>query len=338
MSKVIHTLITLPIKKRHLKRLQAISERLLITVHPAATAEEVPEEIWQPAHVLFTYRAIPLPEQVPAIRWMQYYLAGVENLLSMPIAQKEDLQITSMSGANAPIVAEHALALLLSLGRQLPYLYDFQIRNMWLENRKSYQPQPLRGSTVGIVGYGSVGRELARLLQPFDVEILVTKSDAMHPEDQGYIIDGLGDPQGGLFSRMYPPQALRSMLQLCDFVVITTPLTKKTRGMFSTVQFKALKPTTYLVDVSRGGVVDHAALLTALQEERLAGAGLDVFPEEPLPVDSLLWEIPNVIVTPHVAGVSPAYLDAAVELFSTNLERYLNDESLLNIVDPKKGY
>lgn len=338
MSKVIHILITLPIKKRHLKRLQAISDRLLITVHPAATVEEVPEEIWQPAHVLFTYRAIPLPEQVPAIRWMQYYLAGVENLLSMPIAQKEDLQITSMSGANAPIVAEHALALLLSLGRQLPYLYDFQIRNMWLEDRKSYQPQPLRGSTVGIVGYGSVGRELARLLQPFDVEILVTKSDAMHPEDQGYVIDGLGDPQGGLFSRMYPPQALRSMLQLCDFVVITTPLTKKTRGMFSTVQFKALKSTTYLVDVSRGGVVDHAALLTALQEERLAGAGLDVFPEEPLPVDSVLWEMSNVIVTPHVAGISPAYLDVAVDLFSANLERYLNDESLLNTVDPTKGY
>ena len=191
---------------------------------------------------------------------------------------------------------------------------------------------------MGIIGYGSLGRELARLLKPFGVTILATKRDVMHPEDQGYTPEGLGDPEGDLFDRLYPPEATRSMLGLCDFVVIALPLTSATQRAFGKEEVEAMKRGAVLVDVGRGGVLDHDALLDALDEGRLSGVGLDVFPEEPLDADNFLWEQQNVIITPHLAGISPHYLQQGVDLFAANLARYLSSEPLFNIIDIKKGY
>ncbi|TAK12849.1 MAG: D-2-hydroxyacid dehydrogenase [Anaerolineae bacterium] len=338
MTDVIHTLITVPLEDELIARIRAVSERLLVTHHPTKPGEAIPDEIWAPTEVLLTYRAFPEPEQCPALRWVQYYLAGVDSLAQHPILTRDGVQATSMSGANASQTAEHALALLLALGHNLPGFLAMQGRSEWLPNRSDYHPLELRGSTVGIVGYGSIGRQLARLLRGMGATVLASKRDLMQLEDDGYQPEGQGDPEGDMFTRLYPSQALKTMFKECDFVVVTVPITEHTRGLIGAAELTALRPHACLVDVSRGGVVDADALLKALGNNQLAGAGLDVFLEEPLPADSLLWAMPNVIITPHVAGVSDHYDARAVDLFIANLQRYLDGRPLMNRVDFNRGY
>jgi phosphoglycerate dehydrogenase-like enzyme len=214
-----------------------------------------------------------------------------------------------------------------------------QQRREWPADRwGKFAPVEIRGSTVGLVGYGSLNRELARMLKPMGAKILAAKLNARWPQDEGYTPEGLGDPQGDLFDRLYPFQALHSMLMLCDFVVVAVPLTTRTRRMISKPEFESMKPGAFLVDLSRGGIVDEGALLDALETRRLGGAALDVFDVEPLPPSSPLWAVPNVIITPHIAGISRLYLERALVMFRVNLTRYVDGEPLLNLYDPEKGY
>jgi phosphoglycerate dehydrogenase-like enzyme len=188
------------------------------------------------------------------------------------------------------------------------------------------------------VGYGSIGQRLARLLQSFNVTILASKRDLLAEGRADFQVDGQGDPQAELVRRLYPGKAVASMLKECDYVVVTVPLTAETRGLIGAKQLAAMKPSSFLVDVSRGGVVDHAALVQALEKGQLAGAGLDVFPVEPLPSDSPLWSMANVIVSPHVAGLSPHYVERAFLLFKENLRRYVAGEELVNKLDLEREY
>jgi phosphoglycerate dehydrogenase-like enzyme len=256
-----------------------------------------------------------------------------------PILQQDGLIVTTLSGAAASQVAEHALAMLLALGRKLPALLAAQKKAEWPKDRyERFAPVELRGATVGIVGYGSIGRQLACLLRPLGATVLATKRDAMHPEHSGYTPEGSGDPGGDLVERLYPSAALRSMLKNCQFVVVTVPLTDETHGLIGAKMLAALPAGALLVDVSRGGVVDTPALLAALKEGKLAGAALDVFPEEPLPADSPLWAQPNLVISPHISGHSPHYNERAAHLFSENIHRYLAGLSLYNVFEKNRGY
>jgi phosphoglycerate dehydrogenase-like enzyme len=334
---IVRVLVALPLEDELVERIQAVSPQVKVSVSP--DREIFSEEAWRRAEVLFTWKVLPAHDQAPRLRWIQYYLAGTEKLIEAEISKKPDLIVTSMSGANAPQVAEHAVGMLLALGRQMPQLMKDQQESKWSKTAGTrFEPLNLRGSTVGIVGYGSIGRQIARLLRPFGCVILASKRNAMDPTDNGYAPDGAGDPQGEFFDRLYPGKTLRAMFKECDFVVVTVPLTKETNGMIGAEQLASLREGAYLVDVSRGGVIDHEALVEALQNETLAGASLDVFPEEPLPEESPLWKMPNVILTPHIAGISPHYDRQAVDLFCENLRRYLNNEPLYNRVDLERGY
>jgi phosphoglycerate dehydrogenase-like enzyme len=225
------------------------------------------------------------------------------------------------------------------LGHKAPEMFRFQQQKVWHEHRiEKLEPIELRGSTVGIVGYGSIGREVARLLFSYGAKVLATKRDVMHPEDDGYVPEGLGDPQGNYFDRLYPNEALNAMLKECDFVVVSPPLTDETYHLISTEQFAAMKAGAFLVNVSRGQVVDTNALIEAARSGRLGGAVLDVFEEEPLPAESPLWDLPNVVITPHIAGISKRNMDTLVDLFVTNLGRYLKGQKLYNLIDPEQGY
>jgi phosphoglycerate dehydrogenase-like enzyme len=229
--------------------------------------------------------------------------------------------------------------MVLALGHRLPDLMAAQRKAEWPRDRwERFLPLELRGSTVGVVGYGSIGRQVAHLLQPFGAFIVANKLHAMHPEDKGYVPAGMGDPDGDLVFRLYPAQALRSMLKECDFVVITVPKTETTKNMFGADEFEAMKPTAFLIDVSRGGIIETKALINALKEQKIAGAALDVFDEEPLPSDSPLWKLPNLMITPHISGNTPYYNERAVELFTENLLRYLADLPLFNRIDLEQGY
>jgi phosphoglycerate dehydrogenase-like enzyme len=339
MSKTVQVLITIAFPESLVSPLKGISPRLNITVQGAQKVEEIPPDLWAQTEVLYTDRIIPAPEQAPNLHWVQLHWAGADHALDLPIIQKADLILTNLSGASASQVAEFALTMMLALGHHLPALAANQSRGDWPRDRwNRFTPQELRNSTLGIVGYGSIGRQAARLLHTFGTTILAAKRDAMHPEDTGYIPEGLGDPNGDLVNRLYPSQALRSMLKECDYVLVTVPLTRDTRGLIGAAELAAMKPSAYLIDVSRGGVVDQAALAAALRDKKIAGAALDVFPDEPLPPDSPLWKLPNVIVSPHVSGYSRHYDERAMALFAENLHRYLADLPLYNQVNLERGY
>jgi phosphoglycerate dehydrogenase-like enzyme len=339
MPETIEVLITLPFPEDLLAQLRGVSPRLNITVQKARTPQDVPGNVWKRTEVLYTNRVLPSPDQVPKLRWIQFHWAGVDHAIDDPLLRKPELVATSLSGAAAPQMAEYVLLMLLALGHHLPDMIDHQIRSEWPKDRwERFSPQELSESTVGIVGYGSIGRQIARLLQGFGATILATKRDVMHPEDKGYAPKGLGDPAGEFVRRLYPPQALVSMIKECDFVVISVPLTTETENLIGEKEIAALKPSAFLVDVSRGVILNQEALITALRERRIGGAALDVFPEEPLPPESPLWNFPNVIISPHISGNTPFYDERAVELFSENLHRYLAGMPLYNLINPERGY
>lgn len=339
MSETIEVLMTLQYPPEQVARLKAISSRLNITVLPAMKAEEIPAEVWARTEVLYTDSVVPAPAQAPNLRFIQFHYAGVDFAADAPIMRKPDLIAATLSGAMSTGVAEYAVAMLMALGHHLPDLLGNQAKAEWPQERwERLTPVELRGSTVGLVPYGSISREIARLLVPFDVSILAAKRNAMDPTDHGYMPEGLGDPEGNLFKRLYPIEALKSMLKECDFVVVSLPLTPETRGLIGAAELAALKPGAYLVDCGRGWVIDQPALIQALQEKRIAGAALDVFPQEPLPPENPLWRMPNVIITPHIAGVSKNYDLRAATMFAENLRRYIEGAAIYNRFDPEKGY
>jgi phosphoglycerate dehydrogenase-like enzyme len=338
-SSSIEVLVTIPFQEHQIAQLRQISPRLQIHVLPVRKAEEIPVDQWARAEVLYTDRILPAPGQVPLLKWLQFHYAGIDFALEMPLLQKKDLQITTLSGAAAPQMAEYAMTMILALGHRTLELRQSQEKSDWPRDRwERFKPLELRDSTVGIVGYGSIGREIARLARAFGATVLATKRDAMHPEDLGYIIPGLGDPGGDLFHRLYPATAVRAMIKECDFVVVTVPLTPETRGIIGAGELAVMKPGAYLIHIARGGVVDQSALLSVLQERKIAGAALDVFQEEPLPSNSPFWKLNNVIISPHIAGISTHYDERALNLFIENLKRYLTGAALLNRLDSERGY
>jgi phosphoglycerate dehydrogenase-like enzyme len=339
MAKKIEALTTIPFPESVMQRLKEVSPHLHLTMHPAQKVEDISADQWKDIEILYTDLLVPDLALAPNLRWIQYHYAGIDFLQGTPLLQKPELIITSMSGASAIQEGEYILGMMLALGHRMPELFQNQSRHEWPTDRwEKFTPFELHGTTVGLVGYGSIGREVARMLQPHNVKVLAVKRDVMHPVDTGYTIEGHGDPEGNLFHRLYPVQAIKSMISECDFVVVSLPLTPETRGLIGAEELKAMKPGAYLIVVSRGGIVDEAALLEALTEKRLAGAALDVFAKEPLPAENPLWKLPNVILTPHVSGFSPKYKERAGMMFAENLDRYLHGEPMLNKFDPERSY
>jgi phosphoglycerate dehydrogenase-like enzyme len=341
MKKECHILATLDLNKDSRKRIAAAGDGIHLTVIPTRDADKVPDERWAETDILYTWNVLPEPEKAPNLRWIQFGSAGVDPFLDHPLLGRDDLVATSMSGAITGQIAEYVLMALLAFGRRLPKLMRFQREHKWPEHNERWQgftPIELRYSTVGILGYGSIGRQVARLLQPFGAQVLAAKHDIMHPEDTGYSAEGMGDPQGDFFHRLYPIEALHSLLAASDFVVAALPLTDETHHILDAAAFEAMRETAFLVNVGRGELVDQDALVTALKEGKLAGAALDVFEEEPLREDSPLWKMENVILSPHISGMGSHVEEETVSLFVANLNRYLADLPLYNQIDLQRGY
>lgn len=335
----IEVLTTVPFPEAVMQQLRSLSPRIRITFNPATKNEEISREVWQRTEVLYTDILLPDLTQVPNLKWVQFHYAGVDFIHGSDLLNRKELKITSMSGASAIQEGEYILMMLLALGHHMKDLAVNQGKAEWPEDRwNRFSPVELTGSTVGLVGYGSISREVARLLRPFNVTVLAAKRDVMHPEDRGYNIEGHGDPGGDYFSRLYPIEALKSMLKECDYVVVTVPLTPSTNGLIGEEELRSMKPGAFLVHVSRGGVVNEKALLQVLTEKHLAGAAVDVFSQEPLPPENPLWKAPNLILTPHVSGFSPKYKERAGIMFAENLKRYLRADPLLNEYQPERHY
>jgi phosphoglycerate dehydrogenase-like enzyme len=200
-----------------------------------------------------------------------------------------------------------------------------------------FVPEELNGKTIGIVGYGSIGRHVARLADVFGMRVLAMKRNPQHA-DVGFQFTDVGDPEGALPDRYYTPHQLHALLSESDVVLIAVPLTPQTQELFDEAAFQAMKSTAFLVNIARGGVCKETALIDALKQQRIAGAALDVFHQEPLPPDHPLWHLPNTFISPHIAGLTPHYNERAATIFEENLRRYLAGEPLYNIVDKTEGY
>jgi phosphoglycerate dehydrogenase-like enzyme len=248
------------------------------------------------------------------VRWVHFVTSGIERGLAMGLP--EGAIVSNSAGVRATTVAEHALALLLALVRQLPALRIPQSAHRWARVEMDSKLASLQGMTVCIVGLGNIGREIARKLKAFDARCIgVSRTPA---ED--------GDIQP-VFSR----ERIGDAFAMSDAVVVATTADPSSRHLVGADALAQVKPGAFLVNIARGEIVDEAAMVAALRDGRLAGAGLDVTEVEPLPEGSPLWDLPNVIVTPHVAGAGARDYDQQRKLFGENLERFLAGKPLLNL-------
>ena len=288
--------------------------------------------------VIFTFRVPPGIEQsAPTLKWIQLLSAGVDHALHGRLA--DSVAITSASGIHAAPIAEYTIASMLSFAHRFHQLMRAQMRREWGRNGDFMASvDVLRGKTIGIVGYGSIGRETARLARAFGMRVLALKRDPAARTDRGWMPPGLGDPDGSIPERFYGPDERIEMLGQSDFISVTLPATAATRAFLGARELAAMRPHAYIVNIGRGDVIDQSALIEALREKRIAGAGLDVFEREPLEPESALWEMENAILSPHMSGAFKGYVEAACGLFAENLRRFANGRPLFNRVDPALGY
>jgi len=258
-----------------------------------------------------------------SLRWLQQWGAGADWLLRTPEAVQHEFVLTSASGVHAIPISEQIIGYLLAFARGLHRSICAQVKHQWHRETKQSLFE-LANKTMVLVGVGAIGARTAEIAVALGMRVLGVRRE----------------PQTELpnIEAMYGPNQLLEILPLADFVVLTIPLTEETKGMIGERELRAMKSTAYIVNIGRGATIDQDALIQALQDGWIAGAGLDVFTPEPLPQDSPLWEMENVIITGHYAGMTPEYDNRALEILLENLSRYRAGQELINVVDKKLGY
>ncbi len=327
----INVLMTSSLDEASMQQITAVSSRIKLTSVSElikaekkgdAAAEKQMDALLATAEIIYGFS---LPENVidraPKLKWFQTVSAGVDRFLDDKFRESSVI-MTSVSGIHSVPIGEFVLGMMLMLAKQAPLAFQQKQQQQW----KPFVPMILRSKTVGIVGLGNIGREVARLAKAFGMRVVATRRSARQSQRARYV------------DRLFAPDQLLKLLSESDFVVLTLPLTKETHSIIGEAELRSMKPTAYLINVARGQVVDEEALVHALEENRIAGAGLDVFTKEPLPADSRLWQLPNVIISPHVAGLMEDYGVQATAVFCANLRRYLAGKRLINVVDKERGY
>jgi phosphoglycerate dehydrogenase-like enzyme len=257
------------------------------------------------------------------LRWIHSPAAGVASML-FPAVRESEVLLTNSRGIAAVAVAEHAFALLLALARGVGTGVRRQGERRWAQEELGSLPT-LQGRCLGIVGLGSIGQQMARIGSGFGMRIIGTRRRV-----------GEASPPG--VERVVAPAELANLLQESDVVMLAAPLTSETRALIGWPELRQMKPTAWLINVARGKLIREEDLVAALRAGTIAGAGLDVFEHEPLDPSSPLWSLPNVVITPHVAGFREGYWDAALEVFASNLELLLRGGTPANPVDRDAGY
>ena len=327
----VNVVVTAELDDERLRRITAISPRIKVTDVSAliraeqsgdAIAKKKLDDLLAEAEVVFGFRfPQDLITRSPKLKWIQASSAGVNRFLDTEMLESP-VMMTNIRGVQSPTIAEFVLSFMLMFVKQAPQCFQLKQEKQW----KRLSPTTLRSKTVGILGLGSIGGEVARLAKTFGMRVLATRRSTKQVGRARYV------------DIMFPPDRLHQLLAESDFVVIALPLTPETVKFIDEEKLRAMKPTAYLINIARGDIVDEKALIRALEEHWIAGAGLDVFATEPLPTDSLLWELPNVIISPHIAGSFEDRAMQGTEIFLENLRRYLAGKKLLNAVNKKRGY
>ena len=259
----------------------------------------------------------------PNLRWVHSRSVGLERTM-FPELIESPVPLTNGVGVFSASLGEFALAAILYFAKNFRRMIRNQMAGVW----EAFDVMPVSGHTVGIVGYGDIGRAVAARVRPLGMSVLAVKRHALP-------VHGKEDP---LVEQVYTPDRRAEMLSRCDYVVVAAPLTAETRGMIGEPEFAAMKPTAVVINVGRGPVINEGALVRALSTNRIKGAALDVFDEEPLPKGQPFYKLENVLLSPHCADHTPGWLDDAMRFFLAQFERFRRGEPLLNVVDKKLGY
>jgi len=260
------------------------------------------------------------------LKWLHSTAAGVGQLM-YPELRKSGIEVTNASGVHRIPMAEHILGILIALARRFPDCFRYQQQSLWAQQElwnAPIRPRELRGQVLLFIGFGAIGREVAKIIRPLGMRVwAVTRS---------------GRAEEGLAEQVFPASKLDEVLPQADFVVLAAPETPETRKMIGPREFGLMKPSAYFMNVSRGALVDEPALISALEQRKIAGAALDVASQEPLPPENPLWKLDNAFITPHMSAVSEHLWERQTDLLMENLERWFAGDELLNRVDLNRGY
>jgi phosphoglycerate dehydrogenase-like enzyme len=309
-----------PVEEKHLRQIAAVAPKAQLV---DAGQERVADEILKADIFCGHAKAHPVPwdevVRLGRLKWTQSSAAGLDHCL-VPSVVESDIVVTSASGVLADQVAEHAVALMTGLLRSLPVFFRAQQAKEFIRR----PTRDLHRATIGIIGFGGNGRRIAEVLHVFKTRIIATDVFPVDKPDH--------------VAALWPADRLDGLLAESDVVVLAAPLLPSTRGMIDARALERMKCGAILINMARGGLVVESALVDALRSGQLAGAGLDVTEIEPLPAESPLWDMPNVIITPHVGGQSATRIDDMTNFFCENLARWQTGRPLLNLVDKKLGF
>ncbi len=269
------------------------------------------------------------PQQITAaknLRWIHSTAAAVHQLI-FPELVHSDIVLTNAREVHGPVVAEHVIALIFALAKKIPDSVRLQEQHVWGQQilwDELPRIREIAGATVGMVGLGSIGRPVVKSAKALGMRVIAVRE---HPEKGSEGADAVfGEAQ------------IDEVFRQADYIVLAAPVTASTKAIVSAERLALMKPDACLINVGRGPLVDESALAAALREKRIGGAALDVFPKEPLAADSPLWDVPNLLITPHTAALTDKLWERQYALFSESLRRYLKGGALLTVEDKRKGY
>jgi phosphoglycerate dehydrogenase-like enzyme len=330
--KTVNVVVTQAISEECFKLIKAVSPLIKVTdaaelAHADRKGDQIAktklDALLAEAEVVFTVK-LPrdLISRASKMKWLQVMSAGADRYLAIDEVRNSPVLMTGVSGIHAVTISEFVMGLMLMFNKRSLHCLELKQQHKW----ERFSPGMLHSKTLGVVGLGHIGNEVARLGKAFGMKVIATRRSAK-PGARARYADIL-----------LPTSELPQLLASSDFVALSLPYTTDTYQLIGEKELRTMKPTAYLINIARGGIVDEAALIRALSEKWIAGAGLDVFATEPLPADSELWDMPNVIFSPHISGDMEDYNMRASLIFRDNLQRYLTGKKLKNVINKSRGY
>jgi len=310
----------LELKPRHIEQVKAVSKDIEVVAVDKDETQELQKHLQDCDIMAGVPWALSQISGAKSLKWVHSFSAGMDKVLT-PELINSDILLSNSAGIHVTPIAEHVMGFMLLFARKFVTTFKKQQQKVWEREQNLTE---LQGRTILVAGLGNIGKEVARVAHCFGMEVIA--------------FDQPGKEKPSFVSEIGGKEQLSSMLSAADFVVLCLPYTKDTHHFFSKEQFLSMKPSGVLINIGRGSVIDEQALIEALQEKKIGGAALDVQETEPLPKDSPLWDMENVVLTPHHSGWSEKYMDRAIERFCLNLHAFLEGKPLPNLVDKELGY
>lgn len=321
-------LIDMPPHNFYLEKLRTFPEIEITLVKAAEVERELPKDLIKDCDILFSTFLPSNHEEMDSLKWIQISSAGYRQLLGKRLPERGIIASNALGVFDVPI-AEWNISMMINLARDMKQMIYNQNHAIW--DRSPKFQNEIRGKTVGIWGYGGIGRETARLANALGMQVHVMTRNGLSERSRTYTVANTGDVTAALPDRVFSISSRQEFLSGLDFLVLALPHTKETEGMIGEAELRCLKGA-FVLNPARGALIQEGALLSALSEGWIAGAALDTHYHYPMPKEHPLWALPNVIMTPHISGSSanPRFLDRVWEIFSQNLRNFINGDQLMN--------